>query len=94
MAMIQIPKCIMDDILQKDTQLNAQLGQVQLKTTLVRLTLPNTDHDVTKLNLPNQANLKRFHSQLRCETRGQDSISLKLTHAHTGQAYRRQYASR
>jgi len=30
----------MDDILQKDTQLNAQLGQVQLKTTLVRLTLP------------------------------------------------------
>jgi len=32
--MKQLPKSIMDDILQKDTQLNAQLGQVELENAL------------------------------------------------------------
>ena len=34
MAMIQLPKSVMDDILKQDKQLNAKLGQVELTNTL------------------------------------------------------------
>lgn len=70
MAMIHLPKCIMDDILQKDTQLNAQLGQVELKNNLLR-SLCDCSDKLRKF-------VPRFHSRLNCETRRQDSFSLKL----------------
>jgi hypothetical protein len=34
MAMIQLPKSVMDDILKQDKQLNAKLVQVELTSTL------------------------------------------------------------